>query len=70
MSTTATGTIKWFNEKRGYGFIQQVEGPDVFAHNNELISSETKTLREGQSVEFEVTEGKKGPQAVNISIVS
>lgn len=70
MSTTSTGTIKWFNESRGYGFIQQAEGPDVFAHFNEIVGSGIKTLTEGQKVEFEVTAGKKGPQATNIVIVS
>lgn len=70
MSTTNTGTIKWFNESRGYGFIQQADGPDVFAHYNEIVGSGFKTLTEGQSVEFEVTAGKKGPQAVNITVVS
>ena len=70
MSTTSTGTVKWFNESRGYGFIQQTEGPDVFAHSNEIVGSGFKALKEGQAVEFEVTAGKKGPQAVNISIVS
>jgi CspA family cold shock protein len=70
MSNTSTGTVKWFNETRGYGFIQQTDGPDVFAHYNEIASSGFKTLTEGQAVEFEVTQGKKGPQASNIIVVT
>ncbi len=68
--STNTGTVKWFNETRGYGFIQQTDGPDVFAHYNEIQSEGFKTLAEGQAVEFGVTEGQKGPQAVNITVVA
>jgi CspA family cold shock protein len=68
--STKTGTVKWFNETRGYGFIQQTDGPDVFAHYNEVKSEGFKTLAEGQAVEFDVTEGQKGPQAVNITVVA
>ena len=68
--STKTGTVKWFNETRGYGFIQQTDGPDVFAHYNEIKSEGFKTLTEGQAVEFGVTEGQKGPQAVNITVVA
>jgi CspA family cold shock protein len=68
--STKTGTVKWFNETRGYGFIQQTDGPDVFAHYNEIQSEGFKTLAEGQAVEFGVTEGQKGPQAVNITVVA
>ena len=68
--STKTGTVKWFNETRGYGFIQQTDGPDVFAHYNEIASEGFKTLAEGQAVEFGVTEGQKGPQAVNIKVVA
>ena len=68
--STKTGTVKWFNETRGYGFIQQTDGPDVFAHYNEIESEGFKTLAEGQAVEFGVTEGQKGPQAVNITVVA
>ena len=68
--STKTGTVKWFNETRGYGFIQQTDGPDVFAHYNEVKSEGFKTLAEGQAVEFGVTEGQKGPQAVNITVVA
>ena len=65
MSTT-NGTVKWFNESKGFGFIEQESGPDVFAHFSAISSSGFKTLNEGQKVEFTVTQGPKGPQAENI----
>lgn len=65
MSTT-NGTVKWFNESKGFGFIEQESGPDVFAHYSAIASSGFKTLNEGQKVEFTVTQGPKGPQAENI----
>jgi CspA family cold shock protein len=65
MSTT-TGTVKWFDESKGFGFIEQESGPDVFAHFSAISSSGFKTLAEGQKVEFTVTAGQKGPQAENI----
>jgi len=65
MSTT-TGTVKWFNESKGFGFIEQESGPDVFAHFSAIASSGFKTLTDGQRVEFTVTQGPKGPQAENI----
>ncbi len=65
MSTT-TGTVKWFNEAKGFGFISQESGPDVFAHFSNIAASGFKTLAEGQKVEFTVTQGQKGPQAENI----
>ncbi|NOY61848.1 MAG: cold-shock protein [Gammaproteobacteria bacterium] len=65
MSTT-TGTVKWFNESKGFGFIEQESGPDVFAHHSAISGSGFKTLAEGQKVEFTVTQGQKGPQAENI----
>jgi len=68
MSTT-TGTVKWFNESKGFGFIEQESGPDVFAHFSAISSSGFKTLNEGQKVEFTVTQGPKGPQAENIVAV-
>ncbi len=70
MSTTVTGTVKWFNETKGFGFIEQQSGPDVFAHFSAIVSNGFKTLAEGQTVEFTVTQGKKGPQAENIVVVS
>jgi CspA family cold shock protein len=66
MSNTTTGTVKWFNEAKGFGFIQQESGPDVFAHFSAISSSGFKTLAEGQQVRFTVTQGQKGPQAENI----
>jgi CspA family cold shock protein len=66
MSNTVTGTVKWFNESKGFGFIEQQSGPDVFAHFSAIAGSGFKTLAEGQSVEFTVTQGQKGPQAENI----
>ena len=65
MSTT-TGTVKWFNETKGFGFIEQQNGPDVFAHFSAIAGSGFKTLTEGQQVQFNVTQGQKGPQAENI----
>ncbi|MFT6141418.1 cold-shock protein [Psychromonas sp. MB-3u-54] len=65
MSTT-TGTVKWFNESKGFGFIEQENGPDVFAHFSAIASTGFKTLTEGQKVQFTVTQGQKGPQAENI----
>ena len=66
MSNTVSGTVKWFNEAKGFGFIEQQSGPDVFAHFSAISSSGFKTLTEGQQVEFTVTQGQKGPQAENI----
>ena len=65
-SNVVKGTVKWFNETKGFGFIQQESGPDVFAHFSEIASSGFKTLAEGQLVEFSVAQGQKGPNAVNI----
>ncbi|HBM1791308.1 TPA: cold-shock protein, partial [Acinetobacter baumannii] len=66
MSNTAIGTVKWFNETKGFGFIQQDTGPDVFAHFKEISSSGFKTLYEGQRVSFNIAQGQKGPTATNI----
>ena len=68
MSTT-TGTVKFFNDSKGFGFIEQESGPDVFVHFSAIQSEGFKTLTEGQRVEFTVTEGQKGPQAENIVAV-
>ncbi|OMH39291.1 cold-shock protein [Motiliproteus sp. MSK22-1] len=67
MSTT--GTVKWFNEAKGFGFIEQESGPDVFAHFSAISGSGFKTLTEGQRVQFAVTQGQKGPQAENIEAI-
>ena len=66
MSNTVTGTVKWFNEAKGFGVIEQQSGADVFAHFSAITGSGFKTLVEGQRVQFTVTQGKKGPQAENI----
>ena len=68
--STVTGTVKWFNESKGFGFIEQASGPDVFAHFSAIRSTGFKTLIEGQKVEFTVTAGQKGPQAENITVIS
>ena len=60
------GTVKWFNAKKGYGFISDAEGNDVFVHFSALDMDGFKELKDGEKVEFEVTEGAKGPQAVNV----
>lgn len=60
------GKVKWFNEKKGYGFIERESGGDVFVHYTAIKSEGFKTLTEGQQVEFEVVQGQKGPQAVNV----
>ncbi|SHJ63233.1 cold-shock DNA-binding protein family [Dethiosulfatibacter aminovorans DSM 17477] len=60
------GTVKWFNSEKGFGFITTEEGTDVFAHYSQIQKDGFKTLNEGESVEFDVVEGAKGPQAENI----
>ncbi len=60
------GTVKWFNEKKGFGFLSREDGDDVFVHHTSIQAEGFKTLREGQEVEFEVQDGPKGPQAVNV----
>ena len=63
------GTVKWFNNQKGYGFITDEEGKDVFDHFSGLNMEGFKSLEEGAAVEFEVTEGAKGPQATNVTVV-
>lgn len=60
------GTVKWFNADKGYGFISPESGPDVFVHFSAIQSSGYRSLDEGQAVEFDITDGPKGPQAVNV----
>lgn len=62
----STGTVKWFNNQKGYGFISDENGNDVFVHFSGIASEGFKSLEEGQKVEFEITEGAKGPQATNV----
>jgi CspA family cold shock protein len=66
MSNKVQGTVKWFNESKGFGFLEQAGGPDVFAHFSAITSDGFKTLVEGQKVEFTLSQGQKGPQAENI----
>ena len=65
----ATGTVKWFNAEKGFGFISQDEGPDLFVHFSAIQSGGYRSLEENQKVEFDVTSGPKGPQADNVRIV-
>jgi CspA family cold shock protein len=61
------GKVKWFNEAKGFGFIQQENGPDVFVHYSSIESNGFKTLAEGQKVRFEIVEGDRGPKATNVT---
>ncbi|MEU2159434.1 cold-shock protein [Streptomyces sp. NPDC019396] len=66
----AKGTVKWFKADKGFGFIEQRDGgPDVFAHHSNIVSQGFRELREGQQVEYDLTQGQKGPQAENIRVV-
>ena len=65
----AQGTVKWFNESKGYGFITADEGKDVFVHYSAIVGDGFKTLAEGQKVPFEIVNGEKGPQAASVSRV-
>jgi CspA family cold shock protein len=67
MSERLTGTVKWFNDAKGFGFIQQENGPDVFVHFSAIQADGFKSLAENDRVEFEVTDGPKGPQATNVT---
>ena len=64
-----TGTVKWFNDAKGFGFISREGGPDVFVHFSAIQGSGFKTLAEGDHVEFEIEQGQKGPQAANVTKV-
>ncbi|MDD5204251.1 MAG: cold-shock protein [Deltaproteobacteria bacterium HGW-Deltaproteobacteria-21] len=63
------GTVKWFNDQKGYGFIKREDGSDVFVHHTGINGSGFKTLREGDKVAFEIEQGRKGPAAVNVTVV-
>jgi CspA family cold shock protein len=65
----AQGTVKWFNGEKGFGFISQEEGSDVFVHFSEIEGSGYKSLEENQRVEFDVTQGPKGPQATRVRVI-
>jgi cold shock protein len=62
-----TGTVKWFNDAKGYGFITRENGPDLFVHHSAIVAEGFRSLTEGDKVEFEVTKGPKGLQAVNVT---
>ncbi len=65
----STGTVKWFNEKKGFGFISQESGADVFVHFRAILGTGFKSLEEGQKVAFDVEDGQKGPQATNVEVI-
>ena len=67
MSDLVTGKVKFFNDSKGFGFIEQEQGPDVFVHFSAINGTGFKTLSEGQQVQFSVTDGEKGPQAENVT---
>lgn len=69
MDQLVTGVVKWFNDEKGFGFIQQEGQKDVFVHFSAINGSGRRTLLEGQQVEFNITEGQKGPQAANVSVI-
>ncbi len=63
------GTVKWFNSEKGYGFIAREDGPDVFVHHSAIQAEGFRTLTEGQQVRFDIQQGAKGPQAINVTPV-
>jgi CspA family cold shock protein len=65
----ANGTVKWFNEQKGFGFIEQEGGSDVFVHHSAIKGNGFKTLRDGDRVTFDIEQGKKGPAAANVAVV-
>ncbi len=65
----ANGTVKWFNEKKGYGFIEQEDGPDVFVHQSEIKGGGFRTLKESKRVRFDIKQGERGPAAANVTVV-
>lgn len=64
----ANGTVKWFNDQKGFGFIEQQDGPDVFVHHTGINADGFKSLNEGDSVSFDIEQGQKGPAATNVTV--
>ena len=69
MSERTTGTVKWFNGSKGYGFIEQEDGPDLFVHHSAIRGEGFRNLEEGQNVEFNVEQGQKGLQATDVAVI-
>jgi CspA family cold shock protein len=67
--TMTNGTVKWFNDRRGFGFIEQQNGPDVFVHHSGIVSNGFKSLDEGDQVTFDIEQGPKGPSATNVKTI-
>jgi CspA family cold shock protein len=65
----AEGVVKWFNDSKGFGFIEQEDGPDVFVHHSAISSSGFRSLNEGDRVNFDIEQGQKGPAAANVSVI-
>jgi CspA family cold shock protein len=65
----ATGTVKWFNDQKGFGFIEQEDGPDVFVHHSAINATGFRSLKEGERVSFDIQEGPKGPAAANVTVI-
>jgi len=65
----ANGSVKWFDDRKGYGFIEQEDGPDVFVHHSAINATGFKSLREGDQVTFDIEQGQKGPAAANVTLV-